>query len=318
MQREGPGNKSGTAEDVYYAFAIPVFNGLRNLINGVKTTLNDSGIFEIWQRILNMASKLATGGIAKATKLLTEDFKGAANISRGLTNILYSIAKVVVTIKSAFDKAFGKTEGGGVGQTVTSLAESFELLTQKLIPSEETLQKLAIVMYKVFSVVRTVGSAISSFVTTYWDWIKAILGVIAAYVALRKAMGIISIMKTWNLTAIAIGAAILGLVKAIQFLVANWDNLKSRLTGSFPILTTLSDKFDTLATFIEKYFNIAVENAAKYIAKIWSSLKTFRLDTVKVQFNNVKSAVVEFINKMREIPIIGKFVDNLKIASFWI
>jgi hypothetical protein len=80
---------------------------------------------------------------------------------KGLQNIAIALEKPIRTIVSAFRMVFSAIDG----QKIVELSSAFEAFTKKLIPSNDTLQKIGDTFYMVFSVVKVVI-----------DWIKALAG----------------------------------------------------------------------------------------------------------------------------------------------
>lgn len=77
---------------------------------------------------------------------------GRTMLINGLKNIATAISKIVTTINKAWRAVFPRK----TGEQLRDATKAFEEFTQKLIPSEDALNKLQKILEKVFSVIRNV------------------------------------------------------------------------------------------------------------------------------------------------------------------
>lgn len=83
---------------------------------------------------------------------------GREHLMQGLWNIMDAIGKVVGPIKEAFHEIFPPADG----ERIYTVAEQFDLLTEKLIITDETAEKIKKTFKGVFSVLRVGTTALSA------------------------------------------------------------------------------------------------------------------------------------------------------------
>ena len=300
--------------------AIPVFNGLRNMINGVKQILMDTNVFEVWSRILGKLSLTLTNTIEKITNFLTKDFTGASNIGKGLMNILYSIALVIETVGDAFRSVFGG-ESGGVAKTLNSAAEGFEKFTEKIIPSENALKAFGEILKKVFSAFKEFkffGNSIAEFLAPYSKYLKLGTALLSIILGIHKGLSLIPGPIKIILAAVT---AIFTVVKnfdrikeGIQGLISRSTLLSSILKTITPILTSIGDKVKAVLSTFGNNALAAIFTGIAFLVEKFKALMALDLNGLKNKFVGIKDKIVEFIEKAKEIPVIGELFNNVQYA----
>ena len=294
--------------------AIGVFNQFREIINAIKALLADSGIFEYWSKTMYLLGDVATKGLGKIKDAIS-GFKGAQNISNGLARILYNVLRIGQAIGNAFTVVFGNGKnGGGISGGIQSAAEGFEKFTERLTITEEGFQKLIQLFTKVFTVIKNLKSVIGDFLSKHGDVIKFKLAWTAVGAVLIKIVKTVSMMDPWKLKFAAIGSAIFIVVKAVKWLASNWSDLTAKISKTSPIFQSIFENISKFGNVLKTGFALAIDGAFSLISKVSSAIKNFKIGSIKDQFLKVKSAIAAFLDKMRTIPIVGKFLDNLAIV----
>ena len=122
---------------------------------------------ELWSSVANVISDVVNRSSESRNNLLQgwKDLGGRTELIKGLSSVFESLGKVLSTVGNAFRKVFPPT----TSQQLMDITKAFASFTEKLVPSESTLNKIGRVAEGVFSVfdigvqaVKAVGEAIST------------------------------------------------------------------------------------------------------------------------------------------------------------
>ena len=122
---------------------------------------------ELWSGVANVISDVVNRSSESRNNLLQgwKDLGGRTELIKGLSNVFESLGKVLSTVGNAFRKVFPPT----TSQQLMNITKAFASFTEKLVPSESTLNKIGRVAEGVFSIfdigvqaVKAVGEAIST------------------------------------------------------------------------------------------------------------------------------------------------------------
>ena len=120
---------------------------------------------ELWSSVANVISDVVNRSSESRNNLLQgwKDLGGRTELIKGLSNVFESLGKVLSTVGNAFRKVFPPT----TSQQLMDITKAFASFTEKLVPSESTLNKIGRVAEGVFSIfgigvqaVKAVGEAI--------------------------------------------------------------------------------------------------------------------------------------------------------------
>ena len=292
--------------------AVDVFNQLRMMIDDIKNLMKDSGIFEHWSTIISFLGRTATNGLAKVRDALSS-FKGATNLAHGFARILYNVYKVFEAMGNAFRQVFGRKSSGQVAEGVNSAAEAFERFTEKITITNEGVKYLTNLFKIFFSVVKAVKDVVMDFVSTHAQLIKWVSIATVAVLTISKIGRMISMIDPFKIKLAALGVAIFGLVRFIILLRDHWDEIKNRILTTFPVIGTIFDKLKEYGALALNPLKGAFVAVVLAVEKVIDVFKNFKIDSIKEQFKTIKESIRGFIDHMREIPILGQFMDNLGI-----
>ena len=122
---------------------------------------------ELWSGVADVISDVVNRSSESRNNLLQgwKDLGGRTELIKGLSNVFESLGKVLSTVGNAFRKVFPPT----TSQQLMDITKAFASFTEKLVPSESTLNKIGRVAEGVFSIfdigvqaVKAVGEAIST------------------------------------------------------------------------------------------------------------------------------------------------------------
>ena len=122
---------------------------------------------ELWSSVANVISDVVNRSSESRNNLLQgwKDLGGRTELIEGLSNVFESLGKVLSTVGNAFRKVFPPT----TSQQLMDVTKAFASFTEKLVPSESTLNKIGRVAEGVFSIfdigaqaVKAVGEAIAT------------------------------------------------------------------------------------------------------------------------------------------------------------
>lgn len=122
---------------------------------------------ELWSGVADVISDVVNRSSESRNNLLKgwKDLGGRTELIKGLSNVFESLGKVVSTVGNAFRKVFPPT----TSRKLMDITEAFTSFTERLIPSESTLNNIGRVAEGVFSVfdigvqaVKAVGEAIAT------------------------------------------------------------------------------------------------------------------------------------------------------------
>ena len=137
---------------------------------------------------------------------------GREHLMQGLWNIMDAIGKVVGPIKEAFHEIFPPADG----ERIYTIAERFDLLTEKLIITDETAEKIKKTFEGVFSVIRVGVNALKTVVKTMADIFSAAEPIGNLLFGMTASIGdfVSSIADAFNPLE-ALGALITGFIQTI-------------------------------------------------------------------------------------------------------
>ena len=137
---------------------------------------------------------------------------GREHLMQGLWNIMDTIGKVVGPIKEAFHEIFPPADG----ERIYTIAERFDLLTEKLIITDDTAEKIKKTFEGVFSVIRVGVNALKTVVKTMADIFSAAAPIGNLLLGMTASIGdfVSSIADAFNPLE-ALGALITGFIQAI-------------------------------------------------------------------------------------------------------
>ena len=122
---------------------------------------------KLWSGVADVISDVVNRSSESRNNLLQgwKDLGGRTELIKGLSNVFESLGKVLSTVGNAFRKVFPPT----TSQQLMDITKAFASFTEKLVPSESTLNKIGRVAEGVFSIfdigvqaVKAVGEAIST------------------------------------------------------------------------------------------------------------------------------------------------------------
>ena len=122
---------------------------------------------ELWSGVADVISDVVNRSSESRNNLLQgwKDLGGRTELIEGLSNVFESLGKVVSTVGNAFRKVFPPT----TSQQLMDITKAFTSFTERLIPSESTLNKIGRVAEGVFSVfdigvqsVKAIGTAFAN------------------------------------------------------------------------------------------------------------------------------------------------------------
>ena len=122
---------------------------------------------KLWSDVADVISDVVNRSSESRNNLLQgwKDLGGRTELIKGLSNVFKSLGKVLSTVGNAFRKVFPPT----TSQQLMDVTKAFTSFTERLIPSESTLNKIGRVAEGVFSVfdigvqaVKAVGTAFAN------------------------------------------------------------------------------------------------------------------------------------------------------------
>ena len=115
---------------------------------------------KLWSDVADAISDVVNRSSESRNNLLQgwKDLGGRTELIKGLSNVFKSLGKVLSTVGNAFRKVFPPT----TSQQLMDVTKAFTSFTERLIPSESTLNKIGRVAENVFSVFESLGKAVST------------------------------------------------------------------------------------------------------------------------------------------------------------
>ena len=122
---------------------------------------------KLWSDVADVISDVVNRSSESRNNLLQgwKDLGGRTELIKGLSSVFESLGKVLSTVGNAFRKVFPPT----TSQQLMDITKAFASFTEKLVPSESTLNKIGRVAEGVFSIfdigtqaVKAVGEAIAT------------------------------------------------------------------------------------------------------------------------------------------------------------
>ena len=137
---------------------------------------------------------------------------GREHLMQGLWNIMDAIGKVVGPIKEAFHEIFPPADG----ERIYTITERFDLLTEKLIITDDTAKKIKKTFEGVFSVIRVGVNALKTVIKTMADIFSAAEPIGNLLLGMTASIGdfVSSIADAFNPLE-ALGALITGFIQTI-------------------------------------------------------------------------------------------------------
>jgi len=293
--------------------AIPVLNAVRKMINAIKTSMSGSGgIFDLFRTMSRGISNIFTSKIERITDFLNNRFTGLSNINRGLWIVMTNIAKIVKTIKAAFQSVFN----GNTGDHINNMAVGFEKLAWALTPTDTALEGFGNVLKVILTIIKKVGEAIG--------WLISKLGG-PLLVGFFKIINVIFTLigQFGNLVSV-IFEFVRGFGDAdssIKLLEERFGISSEKAQKFYAILNKVKDtlkKVGEVAKTALKYIAIGV--AAIVVAPIYllyqGFLKLTQMDWSKFvnALKNAKALIIEFFNAFKQSPIVQGALQGIETA----
>ena len=144
---------------------------------------------------------------------------GREHLMQGLWNIMDAIGKLVTPIKEAFNEIFQPADG----DRIYTIAERFDLLTQKLIISNETAANIKKTFEGVFSVVRVGVNTLKTVIQTMADIFSASTPLLDTLLGMTASIGGFVSSVTESLNPLeAVGSMITGFVQTIAPMLSSF------------------------------------------------------------------------------------------------
>ncbi len=282
--------------------SVDVFNALRKMIDAIRKNLKP--IAEVWTLILNFVSKVATSGIDKITELVGKNIDNMINIGQGFKNVIAAVGLYISAIGSVFRKVFGGSDSPE--NKIKNVTKSFEEFTRKLVPTNEKLWQFREKFANILLVLKSLHTILSPIIKLIGDINFAII----------------------KFAATLLGALTTPLAALATFIAKSVKDSKS-ITEFFH---KLGDEIMKIIPFSEK-FKTALEGIRNTISKVVSSIIDFAkiigivLGTVAISgilslvsafqklkslsLSDIKNQILGFIDSLKELPVIGEFINNL-------
>lgn len=290
--------------------AIPLLNEVRLMINAIKDNMGD--VFTLAERVITVVGDVLTKKVAAVKDFINNDFSGMKNFVNGLYVFMISIVRIVNTIREAFATVFT----GSLGDHVNSMAEGFERVAIALQPTERGLSGFKTVLVVVFRLVKMVGTVIG--------WLaRNIAGPLLS--ALFKVIDV----------TFRIISRIMDIISYIGSLISQLGIFNGALSKTGKIgddaskkTSALGKAFNTVAEFVSKAAAV-IGTAVKTILAVIGTIvatpiyllyqgfqKLMTLDWSKfvAALTNAKELVIEFVERLKELPIIQGIIEGLQTA----
>ena len=144
---------------------------------------------------------------------------GREHLMQGLWNIMDAIGKLVTPIKEAFNEIFPPADG----DRIYTIAERLDLLTKKLIISDETAANIKKTFEGVFSVVRVGVNMLKTVIQTMTDIFSASTPLLDTLLGMTASIGGFVSSVTESLNPLeAVGSMITGFVQTIAPMLSSF------------------------------------------------------------------------------------------------
>lgn len=144
---------------------------------------------------------------------------GREHLMQGLWNIMDAIGKLVTPIKEAFNEIFPPADG----DRIYTIAERLDLLTKKLIISDETAANIKKTFEGVFSVVRVGVNMLKTVIQTMADIFSASTPLLDTLLGMTASIGGFVSSVTESLNPLeAVGSMITGFVQTIAPMLSSF------------------------------------------------------------------------------------------------
>ena len=155
---------------------------------------------------------------------------GREHLMQGLWNIMDAIGKVVGPIKEAFHEIFPSADG----ERIYTVAEQFDLLTKKLIITDETAEKIKKTFKGVFSVIRVGVNMLKTVVQTAADVLSAAAPLGDVLLGMTASIGgfVSSVAESLNPLE-ALGSMITGFVQTIAPVLSSFGKNADTVFADF-------------------------------------------------------------------------------------
>ena len=289
---------------------IPVLNQVRLFINAIKGSLG--GVFDAASTIMGFLSKLAVNRLAKLTSILTNNFTAMDSIGRAIKITFVNLVRIFKVIGQAFSEVF-PSNGGTIG-AINKMGDGLERLSLRLYMSDEALLKLRNGVKIFLTIIKGVFTVISKIVSVAWTAIKVILRVVGLLAALvievgRFVSGLFKVGK--NEDKVTKSTEKLG--KKVNVLEVIFEKLRGVLSTIYPVLQTIGNGIKTAVTVIAGVVGGTLYLAFEKIKDIIGSFKNVNpFEFLKLKVTEFSLKIQEFIDKLKQIPVIGIFVNYLE------
>jgi hypothetical protein len=247
---------------------------------------------------------------------------GRTALLKGLQNVFIALEKPIRTIASAFRMVFPAIDS----KKIVDLSTAFEAFTKKLIPSNNTLQKLGDTFYFVFSAGKVVV-----------DWIKALgKGALTLLGAFKPLLGLVLDLfgglgsgvdiLDGNTKAIDwFTKAVLWLADGILTITTGIRNFTNGALGGLkPILSDIGNLFRFVAGEVQNFGGLLgrgagiVKNLFSSVAGAFGNLKTGGVKGFFQAFKDGFASLRLEDKKLEGSAGVSKLTDNMAKAKTWL
>ncbi len=256
---------------------------------------------ELWTNV-----NQTLGGIieesSKSRNILLRHWKqgfGRDILIDAVSNSFNSLLSVIKAIGKAFRNVFPRM----LGSQLVKLTKNFRDLTERLKPSEETLDKITRTFTGLFSILDIVGQAIGAFfkliapgIPIVGDLGDGILGVTAA-----------------------IGDWITNLNKAIKendWFTKAVERIREVVNNAITVIKDFAYRIGEMIKSLMGFEDVTLDDVINSISdafeNLLSKIKNFNFKTVEDAFINLKNKIQEFLNQPMNSNNFSAFIENIK------
>ena len=293
---------------------IPVFNSVRLFINEIKKSM--SGLFPVVSRIMEVLSKTFVDKITKLKDAISShsaSFNMMDHLAEALKITFTNLVRIVRTIGAAFREVFPNS--GGILASLTKFGQLIEDISVKLFVSDEGLAVFKEIMKSLFTVLKVLLTILSKVLTVAGALIKVVARIVGfAFSLVGSLINLVAGLFQTEEAEEGVNEQnqiLLGLVEKLR---AVFEAFKNVLAAFYPILERVGQAIATVIITIASLVGFALYSAFEKVKELIDNFKTSDpFSFLKEKVASVLEVIGGFIERLKEIPIVGNLVSILEV-----
>ena len=280
--------------------AIPVFNQIRIFINTLKKEMQP--IYDVFSKITGIVSDKVTDKL-KRFSFAFFDLGGAERIGNALKNVFTSLVKIIAAVSNAFRSVFKPAEA--VEIKVMDVTSAIEKFSKHLVISDDAAYVFRNVMVVIFNILKAVGSVLKTILPVVGKVAVAGLNIVSIIIK------IVSCLTDFISRLNIVQGIMIGIQGAGGLFAYALEKIRD---GFYKLRSVLTDTSTVTGQVFLKLKDAALTVAYVVGGVLYLAFMKLREAFSYFDTHDPLGSLINGINKLANLPIIGKIISGIKTA----